>query len=158
MAWEHTEFTTNRATAVDAGLGDAPLPDPPMVPLEVPAVATTHYYLYVLQLGDGRLYTGITNSPHHRINEHYSGVGASFTEKYGVLGLVSAQDLGEMTYQLALEREDMKTLELMCKYSYHWVRGGHWVMDDDQDVLTALSAEREAIASNYHVRVERLIQ
>lgn len=152
MAWEHTVFTTRRADEAQLqNAGTCPL-------AAVPAEGkVADYFLYVLQLGDGRMLVGVTNDPHSRMNDEYSGEGTTFTEQYGVAGLVSVQELGEMSYAMAAERADMKTLELMCKYSYHWVRGGRWQMDADDDVLKALSAQRTAIEYHYRIRIATLI-
>ena len=37
------------------------------------------YFVYLLECGDGSLYTGITTDVKRRLAEHKSGVGSSFT-------------------------------------------------------------------------------
>ncbi len=45
------------------------------------------WYLYILQCGDGTLYTGITNDLHKRLDAHRSGKGAKYTRGRGPLEL-----------------------------------------------------------------------
>jgi putative endonuclease len=40
---------------------------------------TTPYFVYLLECGDGSLYTGVTTDVKRRFAEHKSGVGSSFT-------------------------------------------------------------------------------
>ena len=44
--------------------------------------------VYILQCGDGSLYTGITNDLERRVSEHGSGQGAKYTKGRGPFQLV----------------------------------------------------------------------
>lgn len=52
------------------------------------------WYLYILECGDGTLYTGVTNDLEKRLEAHRSGKGAKYTRGRGPL---------ELKYQEALE-------------------------------------------------------
>jgi predicted GIY-YIG superfamily endonuclease len=39
------------------------------------------YYTYSLNLQGGKKYVGMTSNPHNRINQHFSGNGAKYTQK-----------------------------------------------------------------------------
>ena len=45
------------------------------------------WYLYILECGDGTLYTGITNDLEKRLEAHRSGKGAKYTRGRGPLEL-----------------------------------------------------------------------
>ena len=47
------------------------------------------YYIYLLRLAEGMLYTGITTNPARRLNEHMqkSGAGAKYTRNKTVVGM-----------------------------------------------------------------------
>lgn len=61
------------------------------------------WYVYILQCGDGTLYTGITNDIAHRMQMHSSGEGAKYTRGRGPLKLCY-QEKAE-SYSHALRRE-----------------------------------------------------
>ncbi len=47
-----------------------------------------NWIVYILQCGDGTLYTGITNDVDRRMAEHEAGQGAKYTRGRGPLQLV----------------------------------------------------------------------
>ena len=47
--------------------------------------------LYILECGDGSLYTGITNNLEQRLEKHKSGEGAKYTKGRGPLKLVYSE-------------------------------------------------------------------
>ena len=59
--------------------------------------------VYILQCGDGTLYTGITNDLDHRIQVHASGEGAKYTRGRGPLKLCYEEKAE--SYSNALRRE-----------------------------------------------------
>jgi len=59
--------------------------------------------LYILQCGDGSLYTGIAVDVQSRLSAHQSGKGAKYTRGRGPLTLVYCEDCG--THSEALKRE-----------------------------------------------------
>ena len=61
------------------------------------------WYLYILQCGDGSLYTGITTDVEKRLEAHRSGKGAKYTR--GRLPLKLKYREGCDTHSDALKRE-----------------------------------------------------
>ena len=67
------------------------------------------WYLYILQCGDGSLYTGITTDVEKRLEAHRSGKGAKYTRGRLPLKLKYREACG--THSDALKRElDVKHL------------------------------------------------
>jgi len=62
----------------------------------------TKYYVYVLELCDGRKYIGQTNNLERRIEEHRSG-RSRFTRKYGVKRILYSESY--TTRSEAMHRE-----------------------------------------------------
>jgi len=46
------------------------------------------YFVYLLECGDGSLYTGVTTDVERRLAEHKSGVGSHFTRAKGAKRIV----------------------------------------------------------------------
>lgn len=61
------------------------------------------WYLYILQCGDGTLYTGITDDVQRRFQLHSAGKGAKYTRGRGPLTLRYQECVG--SYSDALRRE-----------------------------------------------------
>lgn len=61
------------------------------------------WYLYILQCGDGSLYTGITTDVEKRLEAHRSGKGAKYTRGRLPLALRYRESCG--THSDALKRE-----------------------------------------------------
>ena len=61
------------------------------------------WHLYILQCGDGTLYTGITDDVDRRFRAHSEGRGAKYTRGRGPLTLVYRETCG--THSNALKRE-----------------------------------------------------
>lgn len=61
------------------------------------------WYLYILQCGDGSLYTGITTDVEKRLEMHRSGRGAKYTRGRLPLELKYREECG--THSEALRRE-----------------------------------------------------
>ena len=61
------------------------------------------WYLYILECGDGTLYTGITDDVQRRFKAHSEGKGAKYTRGRGPLKLVYSESCG--THSDALKRE-----------------------------------------------------
>ena len=61
------------------------------------------WYLYILQCGDGSLYTGITTDVEKRLEAHRSGKGAKYTRGRLPLKLKYREACG--THSDALKRE-----------------------------------------------------
>lgn len=86
-----------------------------------------HYWLYILELRDGRLYVGITQrlDPYVRINEHLRGVGALYTQLNKVQRIHSIESLGYITKEEAQAIEHEITVKCMDIAGYNNVRGGN---------------------------------
>lgn len=52
------------------------------------------WYLYILECGDGTLYTGITDDVQRRLDQHIAGKGAKYTRGRGPLKLVYQEEWG----------------------------------------------------------------
>ena len=61
------------------------------------------WLVYILQCGDGTLYTGITDDLPHRLEMHKAGKGARYTRGRGPLTLVYREDVP--SHSDALKRE-----------------------------------------------------
>lgn len=61
------------------------------------------WYVYILECGDGTLYTGITDDVQRRLQAHQSGKGAKYTRGRGPLTL-RYREVCE-SYSHALRRE-----------------------------------------------------
>jgi putative endonuclease len=67
-------------------------------PLPKPA-----WFLYILECGDGTLYTGVTTDITRRVREHQEGKGARYTRTHAPVLLVHEEPCG--TRSQALSRE-----------------------------------------------------
>lgn len=61
------------------------------------------WYVYILECGDGTLYTGITDDVQRRFKAHSDGKGAKYTRGRGPLKLRHQEECG--THSHALKRE-----------------------------------------------------
>ena len=50
------------------------------------------FYVYILQMNDGRLYVGHTNSPPRRLSEHVQGKGCRTTGIFGVGEIIFVEE------------------------------------------------------------------
>lgn len=87
-----------------------------------------HFWLYVLELEDGKWYVGITSkTPEIRFEEHVRGYyAAGWTKKYRPRKVVHTEDLGVISKAEAEEIEHRRTKELMREYGWENVRGGRF--------------------------------
>lgn len=82
------------------------------------------WYLYIIQCGDGSLYTGITVDVSRRYRMHCSGKGAKYTRGRGPQELVYQERCGNHSDALkrecqikAMPRADKETLIMNYKQS-----------------------------------------
>ena len=61
------------------------------------------WHLYLLECGDGSLYTGITTDVERRLREHISGKGARYTRSHKVVGLLESRPFGSRSEALRAE-------------------------------------------------------
>lgn len=86
-----------------------------------------HFWLYVLELNDGKYYVGITaqRNPEDRVNQHKNGFySAQWVKKYGYKNTLQIHDLGRVTEEDAIKTENIMTHDLMEQYGKDNVRGG----------------------------------
>ncbi len=75
---------------------------------------TEGYSTYLLQCGDGTLYTGIARDPARRLAEHESGRGARYTRGRGPFVLLAAWEFPDRATALRAEAA-MKRLDRPAK-------------------------------------------
>ncbi len=64
------------------------------------------YYLYILLCSDGLTYTGITNNPYRRLEEHQNGLNRiSFTCQRRPLNLIFQQEFNEVDQAILFEKK-----------------------------------------------------
>tara|TARA_B100000678_G_scaffold70000_1_gene57420 strand:+ start:412 stop:873 length:462 start_codon:yes stop_codon:yes gene_type:complete len=90
---------------LDEPVSDEPVSGEP-VP-ELPAAATTTWYLYIVETAAGALYTGITTDVARRVEQHRSGKGAKALRGKGPLTLRHQEPVGT--------RGDASRLEIAVK-------------------------------------------
>ena len=61
------------------------------------------WYVYILECGDGTLYTGVTTDVQRRFSEHANGTGAKYTRARGAVRVVYTEECGSRP--LACRRE-----------------------------------------------------
>jgi predicted GIY-YIG superfamily endonuclease len=85
-----------------------------------------HWWLYVLELEQGKYYVGITSkTPEERSWEHQHKVRAAYwTMKYPPLKIIHTEDLGSVTKQDAEKRENTVVREQLLRFGTNNVRGG----------------------------------
>lgn len=76
------------------------------------------WFVYVLECGNGDLYTGMTNNLEKRIKEHKAGKGGKFTRSFKVRKLVYTEPCSDKSMALKRERQikgwtRQKKLELL---------------------------------------------
>ena len=81
-------------------------------------------YIYVLKLINNNYYVGRTKNIHNRMKQHTNYIGSFFTKTYKPIDLI------EVTYDLHMEDENIKTREMMRLFGHKNVRGGSWCQLD----------------------------
>ncbi len=67
------------------------------------------YFVYIVECSDGLLYTGVTNDPDRRINEHNDGIDKdSFTFKRRPVNMIFLQDFNEAEQAIYFEKKIKK--------------------------------------------------
>jgi putative endonuclease len=66
---------------------------------------TRQYWVYIAELGDGRLYVGITNNPERRAIEHQLGNSIRTTRIFGFKGILYLEPLPDLTSARKRERQ-----------------------------------------------------
>ena len=60
-------------------------------------------YVYTLNLKGGNKYVGYTQNPDRRLNQHFSGNGAQWTQKHQPVRVNSIQKVSSVVYAKKLE-------------------------------------------------------
>ena len=80
-------------TSANAARADAAPPSQDIsAPASTPTSEPKRYYLYVLECGDGTLYTGYTPDIEARLAQHRAGTGAKYTRGRGPLALLASAE------------------------------------------------------------------
>ncbi|HCM43525.1 MAG: hypothetical protein UY59_C0001G0005 [Candidatus Kaiserbacteria bacterium GW2011_GWA1_50_28] len=66
------------------------------------------YFVYILQCGDGTLYTGITTDMVRRLEQHKKGVGGHYTKARGAYKVVFTEKHSDRSSALKREAEIKK--------------------------------------------------
>jgi len=61
------------------------------------------WHLYILECGDGTIYTGVTNDVDRRVRQHQEGKGARYTRTHGPVVLVHMEECGSRSQALSRE-------------------------------------------------------
>ena len=84
------------------------------------------YFVYIMaSRRNGTLYVGVTNNLALRAHQHRTGVGSTFTTKYGVKMLVWYESYGDVNEAIAREKQ-LKTwarkwkLALIERFNRDW--------------------------------------
>ncbi|MFA8438998.1 GIY-YIG nuclease family protein [Pueribacillus sp. YX66] len=73
-----------------------------------------NYIVYMLQCGDGSLYTGMTNDLEKRLEAHRSGKGAKYTRGRGPFTVVYTETCLSKSDALKAEHR-IKSMDRACK-------------------------------------------
>jgi putative endonuclease len=73
-----------------------------------PVIRKAPWYLYILECGDGSLYTGISNNVEKRLTCHQSGKGAKYTRTHQPVKLMYVEKCGKQGKAMSREREVKK--------------------------------------------------
>lgn len=84
------------------------------------------WHLYIIQCGDGSLYTGITTDVKRRLAAHRENRGAKYLRGRGPLSLVFAKKIGSRGRALKVERRIKK---LPKHKKERLIRTGSWDTD-----------------------------
>ncbi|QQR52003.1 hypothetical protein IPG36_05375 [bacterium] len=86
-----------------------------------------HYWLYVLELEQGKYYVGITSrTPEARFKEHANGLyAAEWTKVYKPIKIDQTVDLGVTTIEKTENYENKVTKRYIKTYGIDNVRGGN---------------------------------
>jgi predicted GIY-YIG superfamily endonuclease len=91
-----------------------------------------HYWLYVLELEQGKYYVGVTSkTPEIRMKQHTNGRGAYWTQKYKPIRLFDKKDLGYISYVDAEAYENKMIRAYLEKFGVNNTRGGDLTDVDD---------------------------
>ena len=94
------ESKTTPKKSPSPGAARHPLPVTGERELKHPA---QQHFIYILQSGDGRLYTGYTTDIERRLAQHQAGLGAKFTRAFGANKILYQESFPNKS--LALKRE-----------------------------------------------------
>jgi putative endonuclease len=87
------------------------------------------HYVYLLECGDGTIYTGYTTDISRRVSEHQNGNGAKYTRSRGPLTLRRVERFSSRSAAQSREYEikqlsRQEKLPLLPNYSDHVAIGG----------------------------------
>ncbi len=99
------------------------------------------YWVYVLELEDGKFYVGITKNLQKRYHEHCSGVGADYTCLHKPIQMIYSENTHRINKKQAEHVENITTIQWMIKEGIENVRGGDYCSTSSQKVKDTLGKE-----------------
>lgn len=72
------------------------------------------WFVYMLECGDGTIYTGITNDLDRRLEQHQNGIGCKYTRGRGPVALMASRKVDSRSEALSLEYH-IKSLDRSAK-------------------------------------------
>lgn len=87
------------------------------------------WYAYLLKLGDGFFYVGISRDPVHRLHAHLVGSGSKLSQRHGVQEILKVWNIGTSCEKQATMIEN-KITECMHYVYGDKVRGGSWCVEN----------------------------
>lgn len=84
------------------------------------------FHLYVLECAKDKFYIGVSKNPRRRFEQHKEGNGAEFTKKYKPIKIYKTRPLGKMSYEEAVQYENLCTLVWKNKLGSDKVSGGDY--------------------------------
>lgn len=96
--------------------------------------------LYVLALADNCYYVGASTSVYRRINAHEAGKGSEWAKVHKPIDILETHHIDVPSWRDAEHREDALTVEIMVKFGWKNVRGGHFCRLEEKAVEVDLRA------------------
>lgn len=87
--------------------------------------------IYTIALEGGCYYVGLSEQIMKRIEQHEIGKGSVWTRLHRPIGIVECQTRDVHDLKEAEQFEDITTVEMMVKYGWRNVRGGHFCQRDE---------------------------
>lgn len=102
--------------------------------------APVDIYLYILALSNECFYVGLTANIKKRMEEHFSGRGAEWTQLNTPLRLMHAVNTGTQNAREAEMMESEATVIMMLQHGINKVRGGYYTQTEIKSVEMQLRA------------------
>lgn len=107
--------------------------------MEEEVASRKEWHIYVLELNQGMLYVGITTDVIARYKKHCDGQGALWTALYKPVRIIETTPTGTRSFHKAEYLETAKTIELIDRHGWRYVRGGKFAIVDEKFHLNHLA-------------------